>query len=247
MKVPQEIYDHYWQKGWAVVEGVFQPHEVERIAALALELCQRELDASSTYVTDHSEDGQLAPRKLSQPFLKHPAFQEFALDPRLQERVSSFLGREALLVTDQIFMKPPRFGSAKPYHQDNAYFLCDPGDQVITAWIALDPVDAENGCLRYIDGSHREAILPHEPVPGESHNKVPPAQLIDLRRESLAPVGKGGVVFHHSHCLHTSHRNHSDRWRRGYATHWATAEVTSQSDILEGAYYRREGYPAPCT
>ena len=25
---------------------------------------------------------------------------------------------------------------------------------MITAWLALDDVDEENGCLRYIDGSH---------------------------------------------------------------------------------------------
>ena len=103
-------------------------------------------------------------------------------------------------------MKPPEFGSAKPYHQDNAYFLCQPADDVLTAWIALDDVDVDNGCLRYIDGSHRQGILP-------------------LRR--------GGVVLHHCQTLHTSHKNQSDRWRRGYATHWGTADVSCESSILE--------------
>ena len=41
----------------------------------------------------------------------------------------------------------------------------------------------------------------------------PPLRLIDLKRESLAIVRKGGVVFHHSETLHTSHRNESDRDR----------------------------------
>ena len=62
-----------------------------------------------------------------------------------------------------------------------------------------------------------------EVVPGEPHNKVPPPAVIERvlsgTRESTAPVGIGGVVLHHSHTLHTSHVNRSQRWRRGYATH----------------------------
>ena len=27
-------------------------------------------------------------------------------------------------------------------------------------WLALDPVDAENGCLRYVDGSHLRGYPP---------------------------------------------------------------------------------------
>jgi ectoine hydroxylase-related dioxygenase (phytanoyl-CoA dioxygenase family) len=142
-------------------------------------------------------------------------------------------------MVDQALLKPPRFGSAKPYHQDNYYFRCQPDDEVITAWIALDDVDEQNGCLRYIDGSHRGPILPHDQVPGEDHNYVPPTDLIDLSNESLAVARKGAVVFHHSRALHTSHRNESDRWRRGWATHWVTANVTSDTETLTRAYFRR--------
>jgi ectoine hydroxylase-related dioxygenase (phytanoyl-CoA dioxygenase family) len=74
--------------------------------------------------------------------------------------------------------------------------------------------------------------------------RLPPA-LIDLSKDSLALVGKGGVVFHHSQTLHTSHRNQSDRWRRGYATHWVTQDVISENETLDTAYFRSEQYPAP--
>jgi len=144
------------------------------------------------------------------------------------------------LVTDQIFMKPPHFGSAKPYHQDNYYFECEPVDQVISAWVALDDADADNGCVRYIDGSHKLGMLPHDPVPDVHHTFVPPPELIDLSKESLGVVRKGGVAIHHSMTLHTSHRNASDRWRRGYASHWVTREVTSTSETLQQAYFNRE-------
>ena len=240
-----KTYQHYWKKGWAVEEGIFSREEADRIAQVALDLSQQELsNDNKDYVVDKSEDGEIAPRKIDRPFLKRSEFQAFVLDERLTGLVAELLGAQPLLSSDQIFMKPPQFGSAKPYHQDNFYFQCDPGDHVITAWVALDDVAEENGCLRYIDGSHKGPILPHEAVPGEPYNLVPPPELIDLQKESLALVKKGGVVFHHSQALHTSHRNESDRWRRGYATHWVTADVTSSKGTLDRAYFRREDYPA---
>ena len=240
-----KAHNHYWEKGWAVVEGVFSCDEADRIARIALEVSQQEIsDADDHYVVDASAEGEIAPRKIDRPFLKRSEFQAFVMDRRLRQLVTGLLGAPPLLSGDQIFMKPPQFGSAKPYHQDNFYFQCDPGDHVITAWIALDDVGAENGCLRYIDGSHKGPVLPHEAVPGEPYNLVPPPELIDLSKESLALVRKGGVVFHHSQTLHTSHRNESDRWRRGYATHWVTSEVTSSKGTLDKAYFRRDDYPA---
>ena len=82
------------------------------------------------------------------------------------------------------------------------------------------------------------------PQPGEPYNFVPPADLIDLSKEALAEVRQGGVVFHHSHSLHTSHRNESDRWRRAYATHWVTAAVTSENSTLDTAYFKQDTYPS---
>ena len=103
----------------------------------------------------------------------------------------------------------------------------------------MDDVDEANGCLRYIDGSHLGPVLDAKPVPGQEHDLMPDPAEIDLSKESLAPVGKGGVVFHHSKVLHGSAANTSDRWRRGYATHWVSADVTSDTGLLEGGYYHR--------
>lgn len=243
--ITQAMIDQYQAHGWVVVEGVYTPEEAEQIAGIALEVSTHEEmqdDQGRSYKLDVSEDGRTAPRKIDQPFLKHPAFQSFVLDTRLEEILTILLGVQPLLKGDQIFMKPPQFGSAKPYHQDNFYFNCHPGNHVITAWIALDDVNEENGCLRYISGSHAEGIIPHEAVPGQPYDLTPKAGQIDLSREAMAPVRKGGVVFHHSETLHTSHRNTSDRWRRAYATHWVTSDVTTETDNLDHAYFNQQDY-----
>jgi len=241
MQLNQQQLDNYYQRGWLIVEDVFTKTEAKSIADLALRRSQAELlkhdDSDRTDTTDFDEAGMPVPRKLDHPFLKDSAFRTFALDQRLQSLVSQLIGQLPLLVVDQIFMKPPQIGTGKPWHQDNAYFQCAPADEVLTAWIALDDADESNGCLQYIDGSHQRGILDHTPVPGEPHNRAPAPHLVDASRRSPACVRRGGVAFHHSQTLHTSLRNDSNRWRRAYATHWASAAVSSDVSTIDNAYY----------
>jgi len=220
--------DQYRANGWLVVNDVFSAAEIARIRDKAMQVSHDELSADlGPYQADKADDGTVAPRKIDNPHTKADEFARTVADKRIIGLVQQLMevSTEPILYTDQIFMKPPQFGSAKPYHQDNAYFRLTPADHVITAWIALDDVDESNGCLRYIDGSHLGEILPHDAIPGEPHNQAPPDELIDLGKESLALVKQGGIVFHHSKALHTSHRNESDRWRRAYATHWVADDV----------------------
>ncbi|MDA0837150.1 MAG: phytanoyl-CoA dioxygenase family protein [Planctomycetota bacterium] len=238
MKIQEAHYHHYWDKGWVVIEDVFTSDEIDPVRELATQMAFADLPARKGGGVDESGDGELAPRKINEPFRRDARFQKLALSPKLRSVIRHLMGAEPLLVTDQIFMKPPRFGSPKPYHQDNAYFKCEPAGEVMTVWIALDDVDEKNACLRYIDESFKGPVIQHSPVEGESYNITPSAELIDLSRESLAPVRKGGVVFHHANSLHSSHRNESDRWRRAYATHWASANVRSEGNTIKNAYFK---------
>lgn len=242
--ISEEQVRIFHERGWLVVEGVYRSEEADEVARLAVETADAitEDESMPGYLLDRSESGETAARKIDNPYLRNPLFRDFALDGRLREMLRRITGEEPLLKSDQLFMKPPRFGSEKPYHQDNFYFRCTPGGHVITAWIALDDVDEENGCLRYISGSHKKGIIDHAEVPGQPYNLAPPDDLIDRDKEASAPVRKGGVVLHHSETLHSSRRNTSDRWRRGYATHWVTALVTSETDNLDSAYFRSDGY-----
>ena len=50
------------------------------------------------------------------------------------------------------------------WHQDSTYWGLSKPD-VVTAWIALDEATAENGCMRYVPGSHRHGVFPVTPDP----------------------------------------------------------------------------------
>ncbi len=231
----------YTDNGWLVVENVFDTVEVDALRDFATQMAEDDVKNNadvSSYAVDYAEDGSALPRKIGSPFLRDERFRQFAMQRKLCDILNELLGDEALMATDQIFMKPPRHGTEKPYHQDNFYFNVTPAEAMITAWIALDDVDEENGCLEYISGSHKDGIIEHEPVPGETYNLTPNPDALDLSRAAYARVKKGGVVFHHGVCFHKSGANHSDRWRRAYATHWVTAAAQSASGLLDKAYFK---------
>lgn len=235
MSLTESFGRQYHEKGWEVVESVYEPDECERIAELSLKYVDH---------TPTTKDGIQEPRKVKLAYPCDVKFRRFAHDNRLLTLVRQLLdGMDPLLMMDQVFMKPPNFGTRKPFHQDNAYFQCEPADEIVTAWIALDDVDESNGCVRYIDGSHRGDVVDHHGVKGEEYNLTPEEKDIDRDRESKGLVKKGGVIFHHSKALHGSGPNTSDRWRRGYATHWVTKNVHSESAIYRRGFFHLPDYP----
>ena len=73
---------------------------------------------------------------------------------------------------DQVLLKPPG-GQDKPPHQDQSYFRVVPEDSLVTAWIALDAATEENGCMRYVPGSHRYAVFDVAPDPQRPVHHIP--------------------------------------------------------------------------
>ena len=116
----------------------------------------------------------------------------------------------------QWFNKPPQVGMATPAHQDGYYFMLDPCEAV-TMWLALDPVDEENGCVRYVRGSHRDGMRAHGRSGrlGFSQSIVDFGQEEDLSREVTGPAAPGDLLAHHALTIHRADGNRStDRNRR---------------------------------
>ncbi len=116
------------------------------------------------------------------------------------------------------FNKPPNTKHPTPPHQDNFYFKYVPG-LALTIWVAMEPIDSENGCLRYVPGSHKRGIRPHgrSKVLGFSQTVTdwgPEDEAAEVRIELQA----GDAVVHHSELIHRADPNRSTtRHRRAYA------------------------------
>ncbi|MFM7056468.1 MAG: phytanoyl-CoA dioxygenase family protein [Planctomycetota bacterium] len=115
------------------------------------------------------------------------------------------------------FNKPPATAHATPPHQDNFYFCLAP-PQVLTMWLALDDVDEENGCLRYVPGSHKRGIRPHTRTSTLGFSQgIADYDKEDRRQEVAVPAEPGDVLIHHGNTIHRADANRSlVRHRRSF-------------------------------
>lgn len=142
-------------------------------------------------------------------YTKHPAWCALA---------RALVGEEANSEAPEWFNKPPGTNSPTPPHQDNYYFCLKP-PQVVTIWLALDQVDEENGCLRYVAGSHLLPIRPHDRtnVLGFSQGIIDFGPN-DRVREVQVHLQPGDAVVHHGNTIHRAEPNRSTaHHRRGFA------------------------------
>jgi ectoine hydroxylase-related dioxygenase (phytanoyl-CoA dioxygenase family) len=168
-----------------------------------------------------------------------PAFERLIFNPQLSRGVSQLTGESDLQIWhDQIQYKPAHHGGVNNWHQDAPYWpilrpLEDPG-MPITAWVALDDVDEDNGCMWMVPGSHRWGnhikYLEGNPLDrfhemGNDFTPPADAQVREVKRVPW-PVKKGAVSFHHSLTWHGSGKNISDRPRRAIAIHMITGRAT---------------------
>ena len=122
--------------------------------------------------------------------------------------------------------KAPEIGLGFPWHQDKFYF----GKRFKTAttagtWTAIDPADRENGCLYVIPGSHKQAIAEHDDIEGSQQTEFKLARNARDEDGVAVEVPPGAVIWFHSHLLHKSTNNHSQRFRRSYVSHYLSAQA----------------------
>jgi phytanoyl-CoA hydroxylase len=147
-----------------------------------------------------------------------PFFRDYMQNPRWNELASALVGEPVHAQPSEWFNKPPASGSPTPPHQDNYYFNLKPPN-VVTIWMALDPVDDENGCLRYVRGSHIPGVRPHgrSAILGFSQGIVDYGP-DDEEREVPIHLAPGDVVAHHGQTIHRADPNQSPtRNRRAFA------------------------------
>jgi len=152
-----------------------------------------------------------------------PEIRKFIFDPTLGRWAAQLIGTGAVrLLEDNALWKEPFSGGELRWHQDFSYWPLAQANAV-TAWIALDDTDAENGAMSVAVASH----LTGERLPAAFGTGMP--YLHDRRPPTVKPVEDpadlgfetatislkaGEVSFHSSLVWHGSGPNRSDRPRR---------------------------------
>lgn len=133
----------------------------------------------------------------------------------------------------QWFNKPTGVSRATPPHQDGYYFMLEP-NEAVTMWLALDEVTEENGCVRYVSGSHLLGLRPHErtDTPGFSQS-IPGYGVEDVRHEVAVPAHPGDLLVHHSLMIHRADANRSDRKRRALGLIYYSTKAKEDIERLQ--------------
>jgi len=174
-------------------------------------------------------------------------FHDLLWNPAFVVPAGQLLGGAVRFWHDQLFCKPPRHGGVVAWHQDYSYWTRTQPVAHLTCWIALDDATAENGCLRYVPGSHRWPLLPITGLAG-TMNAIE-SVLTEDQKAQFKPVAieirKGEASFHHPLMVHGSSENRSDRPRRGTVINVVRDGVRSATDdaLLQKIPPRRAGTP----
>lgn len=151
----------------------------------------------------------------------------------LLNAIESVLGSDLLVDGTLVFYKRPQDSSYVSWHQDSVYsgWHLTPST---SAWIALSPSNAANGCMRVIPGSHKLGQLSHINVPNDS-NLIRRGESVEGVDEAAAVnvvLQPGEMSLHQSTIVHGSNPNVSAEPRIGFIVRFVTSEITSQERPL---------------
>lgn len=180
-------------------------------------------------------------------------FRAVVSHPQIAEEMAQLTGAQELrLWHDQIQYKPASKGGVNMWHQDAPLWPIIRPMTEVSAWVALDDVDEENGCMWMVPGSHTwgnhiaflQGLKTFDEMPREYEGRQ-----IEVRP---CPVRKGEVHYHHALTWHGSPANRSGRPRRAIALHYMTGETrfvasgnhpmkpfveVGDGEVLQGAHF----------
>lgn len=209
-----KIVDQYNKDGFVQVKSLFSKEELAEIEKQLANFCKN--DAPKLKGRDiNYADGQInSIHALSQ---NSKYFYDLMRQPKVTELVKLMLNDDVEFRHMEFFAKPAKVGMPSPMHQDNFYW-CIAGGNGLTAWIALDYCDTNNGGLTYYKGTHKKGTIDHMDsfAPGSSQTIKDREMLKNMESVRVTPVLEpGDVLFHHADLIHGSEANKSDRSRRG--------------------------------
>ena len=135
--------------------------------------------------------------------------------PMLTGAMADLIGPNVELHHTTLHAKPPATGHPFPMHQDWAFYKHHDG-RFVDCLIHLDDTDDTNGCIRFLDGSHKGGPREHVVKFPDGQPCTPHLPTKDWNLEDTVPVPaqRGDVVAFSIHMIHGSRINSSGSIRR---------------------------------
>eukprot|EP01094_Clydonella_sp_ATCC50884_P027426 TRINITY_DN7868_c0_g1_i1.p1 TRINITY_DN7868_c0_g1~~TRINITY_DN7868_c0_g1_i1.p1 ORF type:complete len:335 (-),score=98.75 TRINITY_DN7868_c0_g1_i1:6-869(-) len=179
---------------------------------------------------DFSVANVMLPRKY------YPEWQGNVYERRTASIARQLTGEDTMAIDyDQLLAKHPERPDSQFYwHQDMAYWPpFTSRTTTTTCWLAIDDSTLENGCMRFVPGTHKEPeVRPHRPAGGSDGRAKAHALVTELREGDevrYVPIGKGDITVHNERVVHGSGPNTStDSWRRAYIVAYRLQECIDE-------------------
>jgi len=213
---------HFRDHGWVVVDALSAstvsslPRWVDEVAALP---------DGDRGVLQHFEATESGPQLCrSENFVPcHDGFRELFCTGALVDVASLLLDEPAVLYKEKINHKLPGGAGYAPHQDAPAYPMID---QHVSAMIAVDDADDENGGLEIVSGCFATVL------PLDERGCIEESVAVALEWRAV-PLRAGLTLWFHSRTPHRSGANHSTRPRRAL---YPTYNAAREGD-LRAAYY----------
>jgi len=249
-RLSEEQLAFYEENGYLSHIKLLEPGQVNALRAELEELMDPGHPSHGLFYEFHSNESP-DPEKILFHSLGHwritPGFHDVLWNPRFVVPAYQLLGGKAVRFWhDQLFCKPARHGGVVAWHQDYSYWTRTTPLQHLTCWVGLDDATEENGCLRYIPGSHKWELLEKIELAGAMDSLrelLTPEQLRQYDRQVAVEMPAGYGTFHHPKLVHGSYENRSDRPRRAFVLNVFADGTRSDTneEILSGVPVIRKG------
>ncbi|MEQ9695680.1 phytanoyl-CoA dioxygenase family protein [Shimia sp. SDUM112013] len=160
-----------------------------------------------------------------------PLAWEIGSHPGILDAVEDLLGPDILLYSVEFFVKEPGTRHVVTMHQDLTYWGMGAIDGLVTAWIPLSPATPASGCMDFVRGSHKNAILPHQDT-FEADNLLSRGQeiAVDINQADKVAIElhPGQMSLHHGLTIHGSGPNISADRRIAAVVRYLTPDVAQE-------------------
>lgn len=234
MLTKQQV-EQFNRDGYLLVRGLYSTEEMK-------DICQWTNDVAGSpeipghymmYFEASKQDGSRIISRIEDFVSFHEGFAELITRRRMQEAVTDLFAENAVLFKDKINFKLPG-GDGFKEHQDVQAGWDDYASLHITAMIAIDETNADNGSVEMIPGMHKQGLLGQMWAPLTDDDTAN----ADYRPVHCQP---GDAVFFDSYAPHRSKPNNTDHARRVL---YITFNRASEGDH-RAQYYsdKRKNYP----
>jgi ectoine hydroxylase-related dioxygenase (phytanoyl-CoA dioxygenase family) len=152
---------------------------------------------------------------------------DICVNEHILDYVEGLIGADFFMWASNFFIKEPRTAESVTWHQDAYYWPLEPRASV-TAWLAFDDVDAENGAMNVIPGSHRQGLFEHRRLAGAGSSVLDlecDTSAFDLSTVRHVCLAAGEISIHSDQLIHGSPANPSPRRRAGLTIRYSPTEV----------------------